>query len=377
MKLRVLHLIDSLKIGGAEMLLRDLARGLLEAGHEVHVGYSTPGPLVQELRARGIPTTHLPRLARLDPLLFLHTCRLIRRVRPHIVHTHLFKSDFHGRPAARLCRVPIVISTLHNVDAWARVPPLGALYGLNARLADRLIAVSEEVRRYHILHSRLRPEQVIVIENGVDVQRFAPRAEAREALRAELGIPREAPLIGTIGRLTPQKDPALFLQAAARLRAVLPEVRFLVVGDGPLREELQSLAHALELDSVLTFGGLRNDIPAVLAALDILVFASRWEGLPVALLEGMAAGKAIVATAVGGIPDVGVHGVNMLLIPPADSQALAQACLHLLRDPSLARRLGCAARALVEERYSLRVMLQRTLHLYETLWNAYETATRA
>ncbi len=366
--LRVLQLIDGLNVGGAEVLLCDLVRHLMTSGYQVHVGYSSSGPMEARLRAMNAPMTRLPRLARVDPLLLLRMMGLIRRERPDIVHTHLFKSDLHGRLAARWSGVPVVVSTAHNNDAWARRAPLGALYGVTARLADRVIAVSDEVRDYQIQYTHVPPEKIITIDNGVDTRRFDGQDAAGRALRAEFGIPADVPLVGIIGRLSPQKDHALFLQAAARIRAELPAAHFLIVGDGALRAELTAQAAALGLSDAVIFTGLRSDIPAVLAALDLLVFSSQWEGLPVTLLEGMAARKAIVSTAVGGVPGVVKDGESALLVPPADAHALAQACLRVLCEPALQTSLSAAAYERVLAHYSLAAMLKRTTDLYEELW---------
>lgn len=363
--MKILQLIDGLNIGGAEVLLRDLVQFLIANGHEVQVAYSTPGPLAETLSEMGVPLTRLPRLARVDPFLLVGMMRTMRRVRPDLVHTHLFKSDLHGRLAARGMRVPVVVSTAHNNDAWAKRALLGYLYGLTSRLADRVIAVSEEVRHYQIQYTFLPPEKIITIDNGVDVRRF--EGQDGRAVRAELGL-GDAPVIGVIGRLSPQKDHGNFLQAAARILQAMPTARFLIVGEGPLRAELEAQARSLGLDQAVIFCGLRRDIPAVLAALDVLVFSSRWEGLPVTLLEGMAAARPVVSTAVGGVGEVVKDGESALLVPPGDPAALAEACLRVLREPKLADKLATAAYVRVCANYSLDVMLRRTLELYEELW---------
>jgi glycosyltransferase involved in cell wall biosynthesis len=366
--LRILQVIDGLNIGGAEVLLVDLVRKLREAGHQVQVAYSTPGPMAARLASMGVPLTRLPRLARVDPFLLFGLVKLMRREKPDIVHTHLFKSDLHGRMAARLTGVPVVLSTSHNNDAWAKRAPLGWLYGRTARLADRVIAVSDEVRDYQIKYTFLSPEKIITIDNGVDLRRFEGQDEAGCAVRTELGIASDAPLVGVIGRLSPQKDHATFLHAAAQIHAALPAARFLIVGDGPLRNDLIAQARALGLEHVLIFTGLRGDIPAVLSALDVLVASSRWEGLPIILLEGMAAARPIVSTAVGGVPGVVTDGESALLVPHSSPTALAEATLRVLGDPALARKLSAAALERVREKYSLESMHKQTLALYEELW---------
>jgi len=358
-QIHVLQIIDGLNVGGAEVLLRDLVRGLSGDRYRVSVCYSTPGPMVPEIEALGVPMTRLPRLARVDPLLLLRMCQTIRKDPPQVVHTHLFKSDFHGRLAARMCGVPVVISTLHNSDAWAKNALFGKLYGATSRFADRLIAVSEEVREFAIAHTDVESERVTTIPNGVPLQKFSDQEEAGMGLRRELGIAGDAPLIGIVGRLMPQKDHETFLQAAVQIHKALPQARFLIVGDGPLRDDLTARSAALGLEGPVLFCGLRKDIPAIMAAIDLLVFSSRWEGLPVTLLEGMAAARAVVSTAVGGVPGVMIDGQTGVLVPPGDPAALAQACVQVLANPDLRSKMGRAGRARVEAHYSIEAMVQQ------------------
>jgi len=366
-QIHVLQMIDGLNVGGAEVLLRDLAQGLNGDRYRVSVCYSTPGPLVSEVAALGVPMTRLPRLARVDPLLLARMCRVMWQDPPQVVHTHLFKSDFHGRLAARICGVPVVVSTLHNSDAWASNAVLGSLYGATARFADRLFAVSEEVREFAIERTGVAPDRVITILNGVPIQKFAGQSAAGRALRQELGIAGDTPLAGIVGRLMPQKDHETFLQAALRIHAALPQARFLVVGDGPLRAELTARAATLGLGDAVLFCGLRKDIPAVMSAIDLLMFSSRWEGLPVTLLEGMAASRAVVATAVGGVPGVMVDEATGLLAPAGDPAALADAALRVLGDPALRARMGQAGYERVVAHYSIEAMVQRIAGQYEEI----------
>ena len=292
---------------------------------------------------------------------------LIRRESPQIVHTHLFKSDFHGRLAARIAGVPVVVSTLHSIDPWAQERSLGRLYGWTARFADRVIAVSEDVRRFHAAHTGIPEEKLVTIENGVDIHRFAGLESAGRSVRKELDIDNAALVFGVVGRLTPPKDHSTFLKAAALILQKAPQARFLLVGEGPLRKDLELQAQEIGLGNALIFTGLRKDIPAVLAAVDVLVFSSLWEGLPVALLEGMAAARPVVATAVGGIPEVVLPDKSAILVPPGDADALAQACLRLSSDSATRHSMGQAGLERVVARYSIDAMIDRTAALYAKL----------
>lgn len=366
-QMHVLHLIDGLTFGGAETLLRDLAVGLEKRGYRITVGYSTPGPFVEELAGRGVKLIHLRRFALIDPLFMFRMFRLMQHDPPQIVHTHLFKSDFHGRLAARLAGVPVVVSTLHNNDSWARYWILGHVYGATAHFADRLIAVSPEVREYHIRKTGVSPDKIIVIENGVDVSTFSGHDEDARSIRTEFGIPDEAVLFGIIGRLKPQKDLPTFLRAAAEILRQRPDARFLVVGDGPLKDELESMAKQLNLLSSLVFTGMRKDVPAIMKAIDVLVLSSLWEGLPVILLEAMASARPVVSTAVDGVKGVAVPDETALLVEPGSPEELAEACLRLAGDLNLRERMGRAGLKRVTEFYSMEAMTDRISGLYEEL----------
>jgi len=362
----VLQLIDGLNIGGAEMLLRELSVGLRRHGFRVTIGYSTPGPLAGDLTSLGFPLTRLPRLMRIDPILFGGMIRLMRKDPPHIVHTHLFKSDFHGRLAAHVAGVPIVVSTLHSIDRWAQKPLLGKMYGWTARFADRLIAVSEDVKNFHMAHTAVEESKFTIIENSVDFQRFAGQESAGQALRREFRFNDSTPVFGIVGRLTPSKDHETFLRAAKLILQSVPGARFLVVGDGPLRKDLEARAVEFGLQHALIFTGLRKDIPAILASLDVLVLTSLWEGLPVSMLEGMASAKPVVATRVGSIPDA-VTEDTAFLASPSDPAAIAQACIKLAEDPDLRLRMGRAGLKHVAAHYGMDGMVDRTTALYADL----------
>jgi glycosyltransferase involved in cell wall biosynthesis len=365
--IHVLQLIDGLNIGGAETLLLELSSGLVRRGFRLSIGYSTHGPFAGVLKSRGFNITRLPRLMKVDPFLWAAIIRLVLRDPPHIVHTHLFKSDFHGRLAARLAGVPVIVSTLHSNDQWAKKWPLGALYGWTAHYADRVIAVSDDVRRFHLKYTGISEEKLETIENGINVERYSGQESAGRALRREFGLDDSAPVFGIVGRLSPPKDHLTFLQSAALILKKAPHARFLVVGDGPLRQRLESLAGELGLTSAVIFTGFRKDIPAILSCLDVLVFTSLWEGLPVTLLEGMAAGLPVVATSVGGIPSVVLPGKTAFLVPPADPTAFADACLALASDSNLRRSFGRAGLEHVTFHYSLDRMLDKVTALYVKL----------
>lgn len=363
-KIHVFHLVDGLTFGGAETLLRDLATGLEKRGYRITVAYSTQGAFVEELEKKGLTLIQIPRLGLIDPFFLYRIFYLLKKEKPDIVHTHLFKSDFHGRLAARLAGVPVVISTLHNNDTWANNKILGYVYGLTSIWADRLIAVSPEVKEFHIHKTKIPTQKTIVIQNGVNVNAFRGYKDESIKLRKNFEIAPTAPLFGIVGRLMPQKNVSMFLLAAAEILKNQPNARFLIVGDGELRQQLEQEAKNLNLIPAAIFTGMRKDIPIILNALDVLVLSSLWEGLPVILLEAMASSLPVVSTAVDGVLGVAEINTTALLTPNKDASALAQACLLLANDASLRHRLGQAGYQKVLKHYSLDNMIDKISELY-------------
>lgn len=363
----VLQIIDSMSLGGAEVLLRDLSSSLIASDYRVSVCYNTQGPIAKEIEAMGVPITRLSHSGRVDPALLWRIYSKIKKVKPDIVHTHLFKSDLHGRLAARLAGVPVVISTLHNCHNWAKNPVLGWVFGANARLADHIIAVSDEVRDYSIRYSHIDPKNITTIANAIPLARFRDNRSFRAKIRQEFNISLDAPVIGIIARLTEQKDHDNFLHAAQIILKSVPETIFLIVGDGPLGDDLKALSISLGIQNSVIFSGSRQDVPAIMGALDILVFSSRWEGLPVALLEGLASSLPVVATSVGGVPGVIQNGITGSLVPPSDLYALAFSCISLINDADLRESIARAGYDHVQANYSMERMVNKTILLYQFL----------
>jgi glycosyltransferase involved in cell wall biosynthesis len=223
------------------------------------------------------------------------------------------------------------------------------------------------VQEFAIRYIGARPEQVVTIPNAVPIERFRNIQESGVRLRQEFDIAPQAPVVGIVARLMPQKDHATFLAAAARVHQQIPDVRFLIVGEGPLLPRLIDQTQELGLQGAVIFAGLRRDVPAVMAAIDVLAFSSKWEGLPVAMLEGMAAGKPVVATAVNGIPGVLADGKMGILAPPNNPEALAEGMMALLQNPVLAQSMGATGYEHVAAHYSISAAIQRTAALYQRL----------
>lgn len=359
--IQVAQVIWSLGLGGAEQVVIRLAKGVDRRRFEpVIICLDRPGPFATEAEADGIEVVALDKRGPLDVRAVARLARLLRSRRIDVVHTHLWGANLWGRLAAAAVRVPVVVTTEHNVDTWKRSYHL-ALDRALAPAATHLVAVSGEVRGFYeargVGRGRWR-----VVHNGVDVG-AAPRRERGEAFRA-LGLDEADRVVGLVCRLVPAKAPEVFLHALALAAARVPALRGLVVGDGPSRAEAEALARRLGLAERVVFAGLRRDVPDLLPGLDALVFSSLREGLSMAMLEAMAAGVPVVATAVGGTPELITHGVTGLLVAPGRPEDLADAVVSLLEDAPAADRLRDAARRRVEERFSVARMIEAHEALY-------------
>lgn len=361
--MRIMYIIDSLKVGGAEMLLLAMLRSYAQ-DHELSVVYFTPGPLIEDVTAMGIPMTRISTKGMKDPMVIPHLVSFMRRTKPDVVHTHLSKSDVSGLMAAYIAGVPVRISSIHNVDPWREKGYLSAIMRQWMKTCHHMIAVSEGVREYVIKNSGYPADKITTIDNGIDLNRFNPQTVA-PLNKADWGIEPDTVTVGMVARLEEQKGHHILIAAAHEVIREMPNVRFVIVGDGHLREGLERQRNQLGLQGKVVFTGILRDIPGVLATLDLIVFSSLWEGLPVALLEAMSMKKPIVSTAVGGIPNVIITGQNGLLVDKDNVMDLAQGIIKVLKDQSLAEQMAEAARKTIEERYSAEAMHQRILQMYE------------
>ncbi len=334
------------------------------------------GSLIELVRDRGIPLTIEPALVRevnliQDLLALVRLTRFIKRGRYAIVHTNSSKAGILGRWAAWLVRTPIIVHTVHG---WGhhdhQHPVTRALFinleKLTLRITDRLIAVSPLNVEKGLRDGIGRPEDYVVIRSGIELDRFGHPSVPPEETRTALGIPLDAPVVGSVTRFSPQKAPLDFVRAASIVAQSVPYAWFVMVGDGPLRTEVEMLANESGLTDRLVLTGLRRDIPELMAAFDIFVLCSLWEGLPRVLPQAMTTGLPIVATAIDGNAEAITDGENGLLVPAGDPAALAGAIVKLLRNPSEATGMGQAGRARASE-FGVRKMVDEIARLYTQL----------
>jgi glycosyltransferase involved in cell wall biosynthesis len=366
MALSVVQVIGNSVIGGAERHLLDLAQGLMPLGVDVEVICPRPGPLTQQLAAVGIPVQCLEMVRPwpCDEYLLdreaLHKLVLfLEKKQPDVVHSHLYPAHLHASLAAEETGIAAIVHTAHTII----VRPGDAL--LSHVTGAHTIAVSQASARL-LEDVGVPSERIKVIYNGIGSEHFEDDQETRQYTRAALGL-GTGPLIGTVARLSPEKGIDVFLKAVQQVVSVAPEVTVLVIGDGPQTAELQRLAQQLSLANTVRFLGTRADIPVLNRLLDIFVLPSREEACPMALLEAMAAGRAVVATTVGGSPEIVQHEVDGWLVPPDDPKALSQALLTLLRDTAARATLGAAAYQKVMTQFTRERMIRETLSFYQHL----------
>lgn len=376
---RVLRVFSRLNIGGPALHVIHLSAGLVDRGFETRlvVGQTDEreGDFLDLARARSVNLTILPELGRAirpgsDLKALFRLYRLMREDRPAIVHTHTAKAGVLGRIAARAARVPVVIHTYHGHVLSGYFHPLASalfrrIEWALAPATDVLLTVSESVKDDLVRLGVARAERVRVLPLGLDLQPLATPLP-RGSLRREAGWKDDARIIGIVGRLVPIKDVDTFIDAAVRMRATSADLRFAVVGDGEERARLETRAIAA-LGDRIHFFGWRKDTGAVLGDLDLAVNTSLNEGTPVALIEALAAGRPVVATAVGGTPDLLEGGRFGALVKAGSAEEVARAVLGFLDAPEAARRMAAEGQAMVLKRYSVNRLLDDMTVLYRNL----------
>jgi glycosyltransferase involved in cell wall biosynthesis len=383
-RIKIIYVIGTLDVGGTERQLVALVTRLDRRRFEPTVCcLSAGGPLEAGLRAAGIPVTvvgfrglrpsmGLTFILRLPAILvkLVRLGKLIRAKHPDIVHGFLFSAYVLAAPAARLAGVPTVLASrrslgLFKAGKWHYLWP----ERFTNRLTDLIVANSEAVKADAVKQERLDPDKVLVIHNGVDLGEF-PAEPAPRQVRRTLGIPDAAKVVAVVANFIHYKGHETFLSAWRVVARQLPGSVALLVGDGPLRLASETRAAQLGLAESMRFLGTRDDVTAVLSAADVVVHPSQQEGFSNAILEAMAAGRPVVATAVGGNSEAVVHEETGLLVPVDDSDTMAAAILRLLEHPAEAAAFGAAGRRRIEAHFDLRGTVRAYERLYERLASA-------
>ena len=361
------HVISTFGLGGMERVALDLADGLRErGGRGMVVALAPDGPMGAVLRAAGVPVFSLPRRHRgYDLGLMLRLRRLLRQEGVNVVHTHNPLALVYGAVAGRLAKCGVV-HTKHGINPGGQRQV--ALRRYVGRFVDAFVAVSAATAIVALAKREIDATRLEVIPNGIDLRRFTLEAGTRARIRAELGISPDAWVMGTVGRLVPEKDQATLIRASASLLG--EDCRLLLVGDGVEAAALRELAASLPGGRFVHFLGARSDVPHLLAAMDVFVLPSLTEGLPLVVLEAMAAALPVVCTPVGGLADVVQPGTSGHLVTVGDVEGLRVRLEALRADPSGTRRMGEQGRSLARATYSRETAVDRYVSAYERAFAA-------
>jgi glycosyltransferase involved in cell wall biosynthesis len=380
-KIKVLHPITRLIVGGAQENTLYTAARLDPARYSVAVvcGPQTgsEGSLHAEAKDLGVRLVVLPALVReispwKDMLALWGLYYMIKKGKFEIVHTHSSKAGLLGRMAAWLAGVRIIVHTVHGWSFHERMGSLRRqlfilLERTMARLSDALIVVAARDREKGLAAGIGTPEQYHLVRSAIPLEAFTPGEVDRWAVRKELGIPAEALVVGNVGRLSPQKNPLEWVRIAAMVYQSEPGCWFLLVGDGPLRSEVERLAAQVGIEGRLVFTGLRRDVDRMMAAMDVFLLTSLWEGLPRVLPQAFAMGIPAVCYGVDGTLEAVEPGVNGLLNEPGDLDKMAQDCLTLLRNPDLRQQMGVQGQRIASQEFDLGSMIEQIETIYEAL----------
>src|SRR5579859_2013180 len=383
--MKICHVITRLIVGGAQENTVSTCIGLRKLGHDVDlvIGPQTgpEGSLYDQAKAAGVPIIVVDELRRApNPWLDVSACLALRRLfvskRYDVVHTHSGKAGLTGRLGARMARVPIIVHTIHGPSFYRYQNPIGNWVFRWAEQAagactTQFVSVADAMTQQYLAAGIGEPDKYVTIHSGMNIDAFL-NATRDDALRELLGISKSDLVVGKIARLFRLKGHEFLFEAAPRIVEAVPNVKFLLVGDGIYREHFERQAAEMNLRNHFVFAGLvpPEEIPRYVASMDLLAHLSLREGLPRALPQALACAKPVVAFDVDGAREVCIDGQTGLLVRAEDARALAVAVIRLLQDAGLARRMGAQGRELVKERFSETRMVQQLDQLYRRLWAA-------
>ena len=375
-KCKILYVIDNIEFGGGERVFSQIIRGLNKERFSVFVASNPGGIFEKKIMEAGVKIDPLDMTHRYNIGTISQLKKIIKTRDVQIVHSQGGRADFFSRTAARIANVPIIISSMAMLVEGYDVSILRkGLYVLIDRWTERwvnkFIVLSEAMRQSLIERHKIPPGNIVKIHNGIEIEEYNPdlkevRNKKLEVKRA-LGLKNNTLVIGAIGRLVWQKGFKYLIRAAPEVLDKFPKARFLIVGEGPLKNKLILTSEKLNVADRITFVGFRSDIKEILASIDVLAMPSLLEGLPMVLLEAMAMAKPIVATRIDGITEVLENDKTGLLVPAKNSHALAEAIVGILNDKAKANSFGLKAREVVKEKFSVKKMVKEIELAYEKL----------
>lgn len=359
----ILHLIDDLEVGGAERVMSDLAGHLKMRGYTVAVCSFRNGEVRRKLEREGIEVIILNKNRPYDPVFLFKLASIIKRRRVDLVHSHLIVADIYGWIACKLLSLPFMI-TVHG-EGLTDLRHGGSVLNFIMRRTGRVVAVSEDLRRK--IARKASPDNLSTVHNGIEIEAFNLDHRSIPPANIDPRLNESDLIVGSVGRLHPVKGYGYLLEAVPKVKAAVPRVKFVIAGEGVLRRELEEKAERLGIGGTVLFLGHRDDIPEVLSCFDIFVLPSLTEGISISILEAMAASKPVIATDVGGNPEVVEGGTTGVLVKPENPDELARAIVALAENPTMRDAMGRAGRKRVMERFSMKAMVSKYEGLYDDL----------
>ena len=362
---KLLHLIETSEPGGAETIVSILAEAFNSGPYRSLVVLLEKGWLSEKLAKSGIPFLIIQNKYSFDPFFLLKLVLLVRKEKIDIMHSHEFTMNVYGSLVSFITRVPI-IATVHGKVYYPEKNRRILFYRMAAKLCSGMIAVSNELKRYLLKELKLNSKDIMVVYNGIDLDKFHTNKDSAE-IRKELSIPPETLIVGSVGSLFKVKGYSFLIESAKEVLKVFPNFKLLILGEGEQSSALQEKIESAGLQDAVKLLGFREDIPKILTLFDIYVCSSLSEGLSLSLLEAMAAEKPIIATEVGGNSEIVINGVSGFLVPPENPNALAEKIIYLLKDKEKRKKMGEEGRRIVKEKFSIEQMLKEYENLYEKL----------
>ncbi len=362
-KIKILHIVEDLKIGGLEKVIASITAGLNSAKYQCSVWcISRGGAIADQLVEKGIDVEILDIHSYYDPFKIFKLVRLLKGFRPDILHTHTYFSNTIGRLAGKLAKVPVMITHVHSTYFHYSQRNL-FIERFLSRYTDKIVCCSNAVKDFVVNQEKISEAKAITIYNGV---KKASRSFNVEDSRRLLNVEENDIVVTTIGSLFPHKGHRYLIDAFAKVRCNEKNIKCLIVGDGPLRKELEHQAKVLGLEDKVRFLGIQKNIAEVLSVTDIFVLPScEQEGLGIAMIEAMAYGNPVIGTNIGGIPEVIVDGVTGLLFSAKDAEQLAKKLSELIDDADKRIKYGHAAQKHYKENFTEEMMLSKIENLYE------------
>ncbi|OGW39036.1 MAG: hypothetical protein A2Y97_02365 [Nitrospirae bacterium RBG_13_39_12] len=372
MTVKILFVIDGLQFGGGERVFAQIINGLDPIKYEIFLASRPNKHFYEAIPNKQVKYLPLDFSKRINPSLIFKLAKIIKKNEIQVVHGQGTRAEFYARIAKKFSGRARYVSTIAMpVEGFDVSPSSKMIYRffdkLSEKYVDRFIVVSDVLKDMMIKKRGIDRDKVFRIYNGIEVDRYRTNADDHNRLRLELKIDKETILIGAVGRLVWQKGFEYLIQAIPNVLKAYTNVKFLIVGEGPLKDRLKAQGAGLKVNDHLIFTGFRNDIKEILSAVDILVIPSLLEGFPMITLEGMAMAKPIVATHIDGITEQITDGETGLLVPSHDADALAEMINCLINDRDLALRMRTKAREKVEKDFSVERMVAETEKVYQDL----------